>query len=119
MFVLHPINAESVVWIAERKNVLSTLFWLMTMWAYLHYVEKPNIKSYGLFFLFFTLGMLTKSMLITLPFVLLLLDYWPLRRVQFRNERVNNKILESNSTNKTEVLRLVFEKSPYSYSQLD
>jgi tetratricopeptide (TPR) repeat protein len=112
MFVLHPINVESVVWIAERKNVLSTLFWLMTMWAYMYYVEKPNIKSYGLFFLFFTLGMLTKSMLITLPFVLLLLDYWPLRRVQFRNERGNNKISESNSTNKTEFFRLVFEKIP-------
>ena len=50
MFAFHPLNVESVSWIAERKNVLSTLFWLMTMWAYTHYVEKPTIKRYGLVF---------------------------------------------------------------------
>ena len=55
MFAFHPINVESVAWAAERKNVLSTLFWLMTMWAYIHYAEKPTVKRYGLVFLFFTL----------------------------------------------------------------
>ena len=81
MFALHPLNVESVVWIAERKNVLSTLFWLMTMWTYIHYAEKPTVKRYGLVFLFFTLGLMSKPMLVTLPFALLLLDYWPLRRL--------------------------------------
>ena len=55
MFAFHPLNVESVAWLAERKNVLSTLFWLLTMWAYIHYAEKPTIKSYGLVFKFFHL----------------------------------------------------------------
>jgi tetratricopeptide (TPR) repeat protein len=112
MFSFHPLNVESVAWAAERKNVLSTLFWLMTMWAYTHYAEKQTIKNYGLFFLFFILGMLTKSMVITLPFVLLLLDFWPLRRMKIGNEKGNNKLLENNSDKKSEVLRLVVEKIP-------
>jgi tetratricopeptide (TPR) repeat protein len=112
MFAFHPINVESVAWAAERKNVLSTLFWLLTMWAYTHYTEKKTIKRYGLFFLFLTLGMLTKPMLVTLPFVLLLLDYWPLRRFSFGNESGNNNISEKNSVKKSEALRLVFEKIP-------
>ena len=87
MFAFHPLNVESVAWAAERKNVLSTLFWLLTMWAYIHYAAKPTIKSYGLVFLFFTLGLMSKSMLVTLPFALLLLDYWPLRRLKFGQER--------------------------------
>jgi len=94
LFALHPLNVESVAWIAERKNVLSTLFWLITMWAYIYYTEKPTVKRYGLVFLFFTLGLMSKPMLVTLPFVLLLLDYWPLRRFQFGQERGRNEILE-------------------------
>ena len=94
MFAFHPLNVESVAWIAERKNVLSTLFWLLTMWAYIHYAAKPTVKRYGLVFLFFTLGLMSKPMLVTLPFVLLLLDYWPLRRLKFGQERGNNEISE-------------------------
>ena len=112
MFAFHPLNVESVAWAAERKNVLSTLFWLITMWAYIHYAEKPTIKSYGLVFLFFTLGLMSKSMLVTLPFALLLLDYWPLRRLKFGQERGNNEIFENNSAKKSETLRLVLEKIP-------
>jgi len=112
MFALHPLNVESVAWIAERKNVLSTLFWLMTMWAYIHYAEKPTVKRYGLVFLFFTLGMMSKPMLVTLPFVLLLLDYWPLRRLKFEQERGGNEISEKNTARRSEVFRLVREKIP-------
>jgi len=112
MFAFHPLNVESVAWAAERKNVLSTLFWLMTMWAYIHYAEKPTIKSYGLVFLFFTLGLMSKPMLVTLPFVLLLLDYWPLRRLKFGQERGNNETSEKNTAKRSETLRLVFEKIP-------
>ena len=92
MFAFHPLNVESVAWAAERKNVLSTLFWLLTMWAYIHYAEKPTVKRHGLVFLYFTLGLMSKPMLVTLPFVLLLLDYWPLRRLKFGQERGNNEI---------------------------
>ena len=59
MFALHPISVESVAWVSERKNVLSTLFWLLTMWAYIHYAEKSTIKNYGLVLLFFALGLMS------------------------------------------------------------
>jgi protein O-mannosyl-transferase len=80
LFALHPLNVESVAWIAERKNVLSTFFWLLTMLAYVFYTENTNLKRYGLVVLFFALGLMSKPMLVTLPFVLLLMDYWPLNR---------------------------------------
>jgi len=112
MFAFHPLNVESVAWVAERKNVLSTLFWLLTMWAYIHYAAKPTIKRYGLVFLFFTLGLMSKTMLVTLPFALLLLDYWPLRRLKFKQERGGNETSEKNTAKRSEVFRLVREKIP-------
>ena len=80
MFGLHPLNVESVAWVAERKNVLSTLFWLLTMWGYLRYVRKPSWGRYGAMMGVFVVGLMAKPMLVTLPCVLLLLDYWPLKR---------------------------------------
>jgi tetratricopeptide (TPR) repeat protein len=112
MFAFHPLNVESVAWIAERKNVLSTLFWLMAMWAYLRYAEKPTIKRYGLVFLFFTLGLMSKPMLVTLPFVLFLLDYWPLRRLKFGQERSRNETSEKTTGKGLGLFRLVLEKVP-------
>ena len=112
MFALHPLNVESVAWAAERKNVLSTLFLLITMWTYLRYTEKSSIKRYSLVFLFFTLGLMSKPMLVTFPFVLLLIDYWPLRRLKFEQERGNNEILEKNTAKGPGVFRLVLEKVP-------
>ena len=112
MFALHPLNVESVAWISERNNVLSTLFWIMTMWAYIHYAEKPTLKRYGLVFLFFALGLMSKPMLVTLPFALLLLDYWPLRRLRFEQERSRNEILEKNTARRSEFFQLVLEKIP-------
>ncbi len=82
LFAIHPLHVESVAWIAERKDVLSTFFWILTMGAYSYYVEQKNFKRYSLVLLFFILGLMSKPMLITLPFVLLLLDYWPLQRFQ-------------------------------------
>jgi len=79
-FALHPLHVESVAWIAERKDVLSTFFMLLTIWAYIRYVEKPKLKWYLTAFILFALGLMSKPMLVTLPFVLLLLDYWPLER---------------------------------------
>lgn len=80
LFALHPLNVESVAWIAERKNVLSTTFWFLTLWAYTDYMKNKTVKSYLLIVLFLALGLMSKPMLVTLPFVLLLLDFWPLKR---------------------------------------
>jgi tetratricopeptide (TPR) repeat protein len=81
LFALHPLNVESVAWVAERKNVLSTLFWLLTMAAYIGYVRKPHWGRYLGMTGIFVLGLMAKPMLVTLPCVLLLLDYWPLGRL--------------------------------------
>ena len=79
-FALHPLHVESVAWAAERKDVLSGLFWMLTMLAYIRYAQRPNFKRYVLVLLAFAMGLMAKPMLVTLPFVLLLLDYWPLDR---------------------------------------
>src|SRR5262249_34686179 len=75
-------HVESVAWIAERKDVLSSLFWMLALWAYACYAERPGPVGYGLLLLAFTAGLMAKPMLVTLPFVLLLLDYWPLGRLR-------------------------------------
>jgi tetratricopeptide (TPR) repeat protein len=80
LFAWHPLHVESVAWVAERKDVLSATFWMLTLWAYLRYAQKPEPGRYLLCLLFFMLGLLSKPMVVTLPFVLLLLDYWPLGR---------------------------------------
>lgn len=84
LFALHPLHVETVAWVSERKDVLSTLFWMLTMRTYLAYVEQPSGRRYAAVVLFFVLGLMSKPMLVTLPFVLLLLDYWPLNRIAFR-----------------------------------
>ena len=80
LFALHPLHVESVAWVSERKDVLSTFFWLLTMWAYVWYTESPGVGRYLAVLVCFILGLMSKPMLVTLPFVLLLLDYWPLGR---------------------------------------
>jgi hypothetical protein len=80
LFAIHPLHVESVAWVAERKDVLCALFWLLTMWAYLVYSEKPGWINYLLVLLSFALGIMSKPMMVTLPVILFLLDYWPLRR---------------------------------------
>lgn len=83
LFAVHPMHVESVAWISERKDVLSTMFWFLTMWAYFAYVKsEKNQKFYVLTLLFFILGLMAKPMLVTLPFVLLLLDYGFLERLK-------------------------------------
>ena len=122
LFAWHPLHVESVAWVAERKDVLSTFFWMLTLWAYARYVEVQSLKSkvqspgadaprftfhvshyYLLSLSFFALGLMSKPMVVTLPFVLLLLDYWPLRRLQLNTQ---------NSTPRT-LLPLVWEKVPF------
>jgi len=84
LFALHPINVESVAWVAERKNVLSMFFFLLTLGAYGWYALRPRIVRYLVVAVLFTLGLAAKPMIVTLPFVLLLLDFWPIQRVQGR-----------------------------------
>ena len=82
LFALHPMHVESVAWIAERKDVLSGLFWMLTMYAYVRYAKKPGAGRYVLIALFLTIGLLAKAILVTLPLCMLLLDFWPLRRIR-------------------------------------
>lgn len=80
LFAVHPLHVESVAWVTERKDVLSALFWMLTLLAYIRYARREDSRSYGLVILAFVAGLLSKSMLVTLPITLLLLDYWPLKR---------------------------------------
>jgi protein O-mannosyl-transferase len=111
LFAIHPINVESVVWIAERKNVLSTFFWMLTMLFYIRYVRKPGWKHYLPVFVSFALGLMSKPMLVTLPFVLLLLDYWPLNRtiIDTQNDTNIQAILKKG---KEKLSFLILEKIP-------
>jgi protein O-mannosyl-transferase len=113
LFAFHPINIESVAWAAERKNLLSTFFWFLTMWAHIHYVQKRNLARYSMVFLFFSLGLMSKAMLVTLPFVLLLLDYWPLKRFEITHQKIfSSDEKKSHIENKNKILNSIFEKIP-------
>jgi protein O-mannosyl-transferase len=82
LFGLHPIHVESVAWVAERKDVLSAFFWVLTLWAYTSYVRRPRATAYAWVVGMFALGLMSKPMVVTLPFVLLLVDLWPFRRIE-------------------------------------
>jgi len=116
LFAVHPLHVESVVWVAERKDVLSTLFWMLTLWAYLGYTKRPGVKRYLVILLAFALGLMAKPMLVTLPFVLLLLDYWPLKRIELGQSAIGLPAASQPSTiaNKpgAQAFRLLLEKTP-------
>jgi Flp pilus assembly protein TadD len=99
LFAVHPLHVESVAWVSERKDVLSTLFGLLALWAYLEYTRRTKRTAYLIVVLFFALSLMAKPMLVTLPFVMLLLDYWPLGRL-------------SPDSDRHAVMRLVREKLP-------
>jgi hypothetical protein len=82
VFALHPLHVESVAWISERKDVLSTFFWILALYAYVRYAEQPTVRRYLLMVVPFCLGLMSKPMLVTFPFTLLLFDIWPLHRTQ-------------------------------------
>jgi tetratricopeptide (TPR) repeat protein len=104
LFALHPINVESVAWIAERKNVLCTFFFFLTLWAYGWYTRRPGWQRYLVVVAGFAAGLASKPMVITLPFVLLLLDYWPLNRVRGEGDKGSPTTLPWT--------RLILEKLP-------
>jgi Flp pilus assembly protein TadD len=108
LFAVHPAHVESVAWLAERKDVLSGFFFLLTIWSYLRYVERPGGGRYALTLLMLVLGLLSKPMLVTLPFLLLLLDLWPLGRTGM----IWPARKESADTTVCSWCYLVFEKLP-------
>ena len=116
VFALHPLHIESVAWVAERKDVLCAFFFLLTLWAYVIYVERPRWTRYVLALFLFALGLMAKPMVVTLPFVLLLLDFWPLRRFRFGSapssgaRPINQSVKEYPSQS---LPKLVFEKIPF------
>ena len=117
LFALHPLHVESVAWVAERKDVLSTLFLFLTIWAYADFTRTRRIKHYLLALLFFALGLMSKPMLVTLPFVLLLLDYWPLNRFQQDSRATAGKMKRSRQSPFNRFVQpaipLVREKIPF------
>jgi protein O-mannosyl-transferase len=112
LFAIHPLHVESVAWVAERKDVLSGLFWILTMGAYAHYVRRPDIHRYLLVLLAFSLGLLSKPMVVTLPFVLLLVDYWPLRRLEGVRTAFDRWVFPGKASTGIVALRLIVEKMP-------
>jgi protein O-mannosyl-transferase len=101
LFAVHPLHVESVAWIAERKDVLSAVFFMLTLAAYARYARRPSPTRYLLVALLFAFGLMSKPMLVTVPFVLLLLDYWPLGRITDKKTGVG-----------TRLQRLITEKIP-------
>src|SRR6516165_7968415 len=111
LFAIHPLHVESVAWVSERKDVLSAIFFMLILSSYARYVRAPCVKSYLLLFFLFALGLMSKAMLVTVPFVLLLLDYWPLGRItQVRFPKGPDRQPTSSST--PFIRRLVAEKVP-------
>jgi tetratricopeptide (TPR) repeat protein len=115
-FAVHPLNVESVAWIAERMNVLSTFFWLLTIAVYIRYAERPGLGKFLLVVLVFGLSIMTKAMVVTLPFALLLLDFWPLGRFQWKPDSGEQDLSEAESPQlgprRTALWRLFAEKVP-------
>jgi tetratricopeptide (TPR) repeat protein len=108
LFALHPLHVESIAWVAERKDVLGAFFWFLTIWAYSRYVERPRSGRYLFVLLLFALGLMAKPMVVTLPFILLLLDYWPLERMQLHSTRLKGE----RGMTQSSAFRLVWEKIP-------
>ena len=120
LFAWHPLHVESVAWISERKDVLSTLFWLLTMWAYVRYARELKIRNvkckiyYALALVFFVLGLMSKPMLVTLPLVLLIMDWWPLGRIANSGFRIaESESSTSSVTSQVSLVRALMEKIPF------
>jgi Flp pilus assembly protein TadD len=112
LFAVHPLHVESVAWIAERKDVLSTFFWLLTTGAYVWYARTPGRWRYTAVVSGLALGLMSKPMLVTLPFVLLLLDVWPLGRVSFAGVQLDGKRSDTRTARAQTALALIREKIP-------
>lgn len=107
LFALHPLHVEAVAWVADRKDVLCTLFWMLAMVTYAVYARRPSPITHLLVVLIFVMGLLSKPMVITMPLVFLLLDYWPLRRFTFNP---GNRV-QSDDGRKKAMLNMIGEKA--------
>jgi hypothetical protein len=107
LFALHPMHVESVVWVTERKDVLSMFFLMLTMWGYAKYVEKPHIAGYLLVLFSFGMWLMAKPVIVTLPFLFLLLDFWPLQRLQ-----IDQSAYAKSGLTRLPSLYLLLEKIP-------
>ncbi len=112
LFAIHPLHVESVAWVAERKDVLSGFFWILTIGLYIFYAKKPSLRRYALMLAALILGLLSKPMMVTLPVVLLLLDYWPLKRFQGTTTFFDNAFPITFMNGSHTASRLVAEKAP-------
>ena len=112
LFALHPVCVESVAWIAERKDVLSTFFFLLTIWAYSDYIQQPRPGSYLRVALWFVLGLMSKPMLVTLPVVLLTLDFWPLKRIGLGQNVLGKSLFLKIKETLSSCRKIVLEKVP-------
>jgi len=118
LFALHPVNVDAVAWLAERKTLVSSFFWMMTLLAYTFYVTKMNVLRYCAVLSCYVLGLLAKPMLVTLPFVLLLLDFWPLKRFSLPFSTTGTRMEEEDAKTARDTrytmkpMRLVMEKIP-------
>src|SRR5205809_3499019 len=118
VFAIHPLRVESVAWIAERKDVLSGVFFMLTLLAYLYYVRLPRTGRYLVVAFVFACGLMSKPMLVTLPFVLLLLDYWPLDRIKGQvSKRVLEKIPLIALSAVSSIATLVAQKGAVGYTE--
>ena len=86
LFAWHPLHVESVAWVGERKDVLCAFFWFLGLWCYAGYAKAPSRRGFAAVAVCFALGLMSKPMILTFPFLLLLLDVWPLRRVEFTGD---------------------------------
>jgi Flp pilus assembly protein TadD len=111
LFAVHPLHVESVAWVSERKDVLSAVFFFLMLSAYAWYARAPSISRYLLIAGLFSAGLMSKPMLVTAPVILLLLDFWPLRRTAPRDSNVRGRAVLPSSQSST-VSRLIFEKLP-------
>lgn len=111
LFAIHPLHVESVAWISERKDVLSAVFFLLSLGAYVRYVGRRSLTRYLLALLLFVFGLMSKPMLVTVPFLLLLLDYWPLKR--FAPDRPTSIRQERRVEDRGKTRRIIFEKIPF------
>ena len=112
LFGLHPLHVEPVAWISGRKDLLSAFFWMLALGCYLSYVRKPGISRYLPVLILFVLGLMAKQMIVTLPFVLFLLDYWPLSRIAARKGNPRAPQSPEPGHEKRSVFALVVEKMP-------
>jgi len=113
LFLVHPLSVESVAWISERKNLLAGFFWMLTLLSYIYYAERPGFWRYCLILLSFALGLMSKPILVTMPFLFLVIDYWPLKRMGHLDRGDDKSGRPENAAGGNRLFSLLLEKIPF------